>query len=340
MGGTTWKSHIYAAASSARVAATGSTFAYTATTSTTPRHTWHVHENLDPKKLNKDGKKIRESRDSDAHPVTTAVIVALDQTGSMSEVFDPIQKALPRLNGLLVGKGYLSDPQILFAALGDATNNEQAPVQVGQFESGNEMDEDLANVLIEGAGGGGGTESYELMAYFLDKYTAIDCFEKRGHKGFLFFVGDEHPYSRVVAQQVQYYLGDSIQEGPDTQTVFSSLTERYEVFYVLPKGAQHGSEKGMIDYWRKLIGPQNVLELDDPSGVSELIAATIGQVEGLELDEIKADLLATGASASTTKAVGTALANRTSGGGGAVAEVDRPLPELTSTDEDSAAERV
>ena len=135
---------------------------------------------LDPK-----GLKMRESRDSDAHPDSNAIMVMFDVTGSMGSIpahFASDKQALPALMALLTSKGYIPDPQILFGAIGDA-NSDSTPFQIGQFESGNEMDDWLTKIFLEGNGGGQNHESYELAYYAATRHTSIDCFEKRNKKG-------------------------------------------------------------------------------------------------------------------------------------------------------------
>src|SRR4051812_34048661 len=155
-----------------------------------------VHEKMNPR-----GVRVRESRDSDAHPESHAVGVLFDVTGSMQDVPRILQANLPRLMGLLIRKGYLDHPQILIGAIGDATCD-QAPLQVGQFESGIEIEEDLSKLFLEGGGGGHITESYELAMYFMARHTSLDCHEKRGRRGYLFIIGDEAPYPCVKRKEV------------------------------------------------------------------------------------------------------------------------------------------
>ena len=100
----------------------------------------------------------------------------------MRDVPRQLQQKLPQLLGLLLRKGYADDPQILFGAIGDATCD-RAPLQVGQFESDNRMDDDLSRILLEGGGGGQKTESYELAMYFMARHTVTDCYAKRGKRG-------------------------------------------------------------------------------------------------------------------------------------------------------------
>ena len=73
--------------------------------------------------------------------------VLMDVTGSMRQVPVILQANLPRLMGLLIRKGYLEHPQILIGAIGDATCD-TAPLQLGQFESGIEIEEDLGKLFL------------------------------------------------------------------------------------------------------------------------------------------------------------------------------------------------
>ena len=167
-----------------------------------------VHEKMDPLRV-----RLRESRDSDVHPESRSVAVLFDVTGSMQSVPRILQANLPRLMNLLIDGRYLDHPQVLIGAIGDATCD-AAPLQIGQFESGVEIDEDLGRLFLEGGGGGHITESYELAMYFMARHTAIDCWEKRGRRGYLFLIGDEIPYPRVKRKEVERRIGDRLQARP------------------------------------------------------------------------------------------------------------------------------
>ena len=90
-----------------------------------------------------DGVGVRESRDSDEHPHSHA-----DRRAVRRDRLDGracrgcCRPSCRELLGLLLRKGYATDPQIMFGAIGDATCD-RVPLQVGQFESDNRMDEDL-----------------------------------------------------------------------------------------------------------------------------------------------------------------------------------------------------
>jgi adenylosuccinate synthase len=258
-------------------------------------------------KMNPGGVTVRESRDSDAHPDSHAVAVLFDVTGSMQRVPRILQANLPKLMGLLLRKGYLDHPQILIGAIGDATCD-TAPLQVGQFESGIEIDEDLGRLFLEGGGGGQITESYELALYFMARHTALDCYEKRGRRGYLFVIGDEAPYPRVKRREVAAHIGDQLQRDIPVEEVLAKLQRTYDVYYVVPKMTHHWDNRAVQRRWVKLLG-QNVLRLEDPAGICELIASTVGLAEGkIDLEDLGDDLQDAGATTALARAVSDALA--------------------------------
>ena len=268
-----------------------------------------VHDRLNPH-----GLKVRESRDSDAHPESNAVMVVLDVTGSMGRVVGDIHGALPKLMGLLTRKNYLADPQIMFSAVGDATCD-SVPLQVGQFESGIEMEDDLTHFFIEQGGGGQNTESYELMAYVGAYKTDIDCFNKRGRKGYCFFIGDELPYGVVKRREIERLLGQRVEADLPVKSVFEKLRQKYHVFYVLPQDASNGADSTIIKYWSGLIGAEHVLRLANAAGVSELIAAQIGLVEeATDLDSVVDDMVDAGSSDALARVVRSAVSPSYRGG--------------------------
>ena len=271
-----------------------------------------VHDKMNPR-----GVRFRESRDSASHPESHAVAVLFDVTGSMQTVPRLLQENLPRLMGLLIRKGYLTHPQILIGAIGDATCD-TAPLQVGQFESGIEIEEDLSKLFLEGGGGGHITESYELAMYFMSRHTALDCREKRGKRGYLFVIGDEVPYPKIKKEEVEALIGEKLQADIRVEDLIEELERNFDVYFVLPRMTSHWNNETVYRRWVKLLG-QNVLRLEDPAGICELIAFTIGLAEGkVDLDSLAGDLEEFGATQSVTQAVGKALVQVGSGQGGRI----------------------
>lgn len=284
MGSGIWSTDVYASAAHYRAATGASAFAY----SDSGAHA--THPDLDPRGV------TRESRDSDEHPDSLAVAVLFDVTGSMLGVPRTLQTRLPDLLGLVLRKGYATDPQIMFGAIGDATCD-RAPLQVGQFESDNRMDEQLGHILLEGGGGGQKRESYELAMYFMARHTSIDCYEKRGKRGYLFIIGDELPYPKVRWPIVDKVIGDRLPQDIKVTEMVAELTEKYDVYYILPAGASYAGDPEVLTTWHRLLG-QNVLELDDLDAVCEAIALTIGLGEdAIDLHEGLDDLATIGSTA-------------------------------------------
>lgn len=252
-----------------------------------------VDDKLDPSKPNKAGKNVRESFDSKEHPKSRPIAVLFDVTGSMHSVPQIFVKKLDKLMAALVKKGYVEDPQILFGAIGDATCD-RVPLQIGQFESGNEMDDALTSIYLEGGGGGQQTESYELAMYYMARHTDLDSINKRGEKGFLFLLGDELPYEAVKASEVKRVIGDDLQEDIPFETILDELRKKFEVFRVLPNGTSYYDDPEVIDPLKKWFG-QNFLKLENPEDIVEFIVSTIGINEGYDINDIKADLKDIGA---------------------------------------------
>ena len=233
------------------------------------------HQTLDPS-----GLQLRESRDSEEHPNSNSVIISLDVTGSMGKVVRGIHADLPRLHELILGHKYLLDPQILFMAVGDATCD-RVPLQIGQFESDNRMDQNLENMILEGGGGGQNTESYELAIYIATRHTAIDCWEKRQRKGYLFIIGDEMAYQNVSAAQVKRLLGEEIGQDIPLPTLIAEASRRFHIYFLIPGGASHGADKRIVDFWTAQLGASHVIKLDSPEDTSQSIALIIGGNEGV-----------------------------------------------------------
>jgi len=288
MGSGRWSTNVYDAAARFRAATGASAFAYSDSGAA------RTHPALDPY-----GVAARESRDSDEHPQSLAIAVLFDVTGSMGAVPRTLQAKLPQLLGLLLRKGYVAHPQMMFGAIGDATCD-RSPLQVGQFESDNRMDDDLARIVLEGGGGGQKTESYELALYFMARHTATDCFERRGQRGYLFLIGDEMAYPRVSPAEVREVIGDELRQPLPVADLMAEVSAKWDTYYILPEGASHVRDREVLSFWRGLLG-QNVIQLADSDAVCETIALTVGLGEdAISLDDGLADLGDVGSTAGPT----------------------------------------
>ena len=343
MGSGNWDTNTFAARGAAKAAAGKPTFAHDDHVRRTG--VIKVHDDLDPKRVNTAGIVIREAFDSDEHPNSTPIAVCFDVTGSMRELPKAMQQKFPQLHGVLQRRGYVSDPQLLFAAVGDAYSD-QVPLQIGQFESDNRQDEQLECFYLEGGGGGGNHESYQLFAYFMARHAELDSVKKRGKKGYLFIIGDERVYDKIDRRQVEEIFGERLQEDIPTTQIFAELREKFEVFFLFaaqgsyqPEGVMYaggglGSDGAGVCYWRDLLG-QNAIILEDADAVCETIALTIGLMEGVvDLDEGAEHLLESGADRSSVDSATKALAT-VGAGASSVAKADGAVG--VSNDPDTAS---
>ena len=303
MGYGNWDHSAYRAAKAYRARRGMDDFGYTARLREQPYDTWTVHADLDPF-----GVTARECRDSADHGNSLPIAVLFDVTGSMGQVPMIMQSKLGKLHGLLKDKGYADDPQILFGGIGDA-DTDRAPLQVGQFESDNRMDEQLRNILLEGGGGGQKSESYELAAYFMAEHVVTDAWEKRRKQGYLFLIGDELNKPRLASRHIRAVIGDHIRTDIAVESIYRELGQRWQVHYILPNQSSYYHDPEIAEHWHTLLG-QNFLRLDDPAAVCELIALTIGLSENrVDMPTGLADLRDVG-SAAEAEIVGRTLGAR------------------------------
>lgn len=229
------------------------------------------HPLMDPK-----GVRLRESRDGVDHPQSLGIVFALDVTGSMGEIPKLMaNQQLPTFMKILIDC-QVRDPQILFMAVGDAISD-QAPLQVGQFESTAElMDQWLTWSYLEGGGGGTGQESYELALYFLAMHSEMDCMIRRKKRGYLFMTGDEMPYPTLSKHIVEAVVGDHLDEDLTCDEIVAEVQKSFVPFFIIPDYAR---AKRCERRWRDLLG-DNVICLESPIDVCFVTAGAILLSEG------------------------------------------------------------
>lgn len=195
---------------------------------------------------------VRESRDSELHPNSFPVILALDVTGSMGSIPDYLVKhAFPVIMDDIMKSG-IADPQVLFMGIGDH-ECDQAPLQIGQFESSDDLlNKWLTGLWLEGGGGANAGESYSLPWYMAGK-TMTDHFQKRGKKGVLITIGDEPVLKDIPRSTLDALFGGQNQDMTAAQML--ELAEKtYEVFHIHLSATRAGSLQYVKDGWKQLMG--------------------------------------------------------------------------------------
>lgn len=293
------------------------------------------------------GKIMREVCVTDEHPDPTAILVLLDVTGSNIEQARVVHTALPRLQKYLSDGGFCNDPQINVSAVGDAYSDKY-PLQFGQYESDNRLDDQIAALVLEGNGGGQQRETYELGAYMAARHVHQEPYELYGKKGFVFLIGDEMPYREIPnsfedggryggfyrgsggsRHTLESLTGDTTPEPISTKAVFDELKEKNHVFFLFQaQGAYSASQ--IVPEWNELLGAENVVILESPGQVVEVIAGLVARfASSLDASATESAMLSAGGDTRAVKSALKAIAKYTppsnTGGSGVVAVADSDL---------------
>lgn len=202
---------------------------------------------------------IRECVDSDEHPNTIPVILALDVTGSMGSSAVEIAKKL----NVIMTKLYdsVKDIEFMIMAIGDFSYDNY-PLQVSQFESDIRIAEQLDKVYFEAGGGGNSYESYTAAWLFGARHTKLDCW-KRGKKGLIITIGDEliNPY--IPADAINNIICEGHQADIETSTIYEEVKDKYDLYHLNCISTSSGrlGEKTNVDSFAKYIGKQNVFNV-------------------------------------------------------------------------------
>lgn len=171
---------------------------------------------------------MRECCDSDEHPNTVPVILALDVTGSMGTAASAIAK---QLNDIMTGiYEQVKDVEFLIMAIGDLSYD-RAPIQASQFESDIRIAEQLEKVYFEAGGGGNLYESYTAAWYFGLRHTKLDCWN-RGKKGLIITMGDEMLNPYLPKDALARVTGDAVQGDIDTGDLYKEVIEKFDVYHI------------------------------------------------------------------------------------------------------------
>lgn len=241
-----------------------------------------ISRDLDPRHIT-----LRESCDSEESPESTAIILGLDVTGSMGRIAEIIAKqGLGTLVEGILDTRPVTDPHIMVMGIGDI-NSDQAPLQVSQFEVDLRIADQLTNIWLEGNGGGNSYESYDLPWLFAGTKTKIDCFDKRGKKGYLFTIGDELPPLTASRQVLKEQLDLNVQGDTSTGDVLKMAQKRYDVFHIVVE--QGAFAKGQVsrvkEAWTRLL-KGHVVMLDDYEHIAEVILSVMRVNEGADPEEV------------------------------------------------------
>lgn len=175
-------------------------------------------------------KVTRECLNSDEHPETLPVILALDVTGSMGAAAAEVAKKLNEIMTNLYQNENVKDVEFCIMAIGDFAYD-NAPLQVSQFESDIRIAEQLDKVWFERGGGGNHSESYTAAWYFGLNHCKLDCWNK-GQKGIIITLGDEELNLYLPKYRIKEYLGDNVQNDIETKTLYEQAKEKFDIYHL------------------------------------------------------------------------------------------------------------
>lgn len=177
--------------------------------------------------------KIRECCNSEEHPNTIPVILALDVTGSMGAACKETAEALSQIMKTLYDK--FKDVEVCVMGVGDFECDD-APLQVSQFESDVRVAQQLDQIWMEHGGGGNDYESYTAPWVFGLYRTKLDAYDKQGRKGIIITMGDEPLNPDLPAGTVKDYLGSADganQFGSfETSKLYEDASKKFDIFHI------------------------------------------------------------------------------------------------------------
>lgn len=180
-----------------------------------------LDENLDPMNA------MRECCDTEEHPRTIPIILALDVTGSMGGALAEVAK---RLNVVMTDIfKTVRDAEVMVMGIGDLAYD-RFPIQASQFESDVRVAEWLDKIFFERGGGGNSYESYTAAWYFGAFHTKLDCWE-RGERGILITVGDEPLNPYLPGKRLRELTGGPAQD-MDTGALYETAKKKYDIYHL------------------------------------------------------------------------------------------------------------
>jgi hypothetical protein len=233
--------------------------------------TRHLDPALDPK-----GVKFRECRDSEEHPNTIPIILALDVTGSMGSACAAVARQLDKIiTGLYAD---VKDVEFMVMGIGDFAYD-SAPLQVSQFESDVRICDQLGKIWFERGGGGNSFESYTAAWYFGLNHTQLDCWN-RGKKGIIITMGDEplNPYlPGRKFKQVFGYDGQDV----DTVELYKQVTEKFDIYHIIITDREGSGWRYLEqdkETWGKLLDGQHLFAKESnelPEVIHDIVTAHV-----------------------------------------------------------------
>lgn len=235
---------------------------------------------LDPKNV------IRECCDTEEHPNTIPVILALDVTGSMGQAAVEVAKKLNVIMTKLYEK--ITDVEFLIMGIGDLAYD-NCPIQASQFESDIRIAEQLDKIYFEFGGGGNGYESYTAAWYFGSRHTKLDCLN-RGRKGIIITMGDEqlNPYLPLRGRRSGLIeaTGDNLQSDVETNDLYNEASQKFNIYHLDVNHGRRCDEEEIEKSYKKYLDDTHFRKVTMDSITNEIVDIIINEAENNVTDTV------------------------------------------------------
>jgi hypothetical protein len=239
------------------------------------------------------------------------IVVMLDVTGSNTNLAKVCYDKAPMMHGQIEQQGYLpaNEFEISFSACGDAYCD-SAPLQIGDFAYGIELDNWIKKIYLEGGGGGQLHETYELAAYYYNNKCNID----KAIVPFFFFIADEAPYADIFRRNIKKVFDEDTNVDILSSKVFKQLDKKFHgnVFVLLNKYCGGDWVPWIIDEWRKYIPEERIIRLKQEKSIIDVMLGIIAMTtKTRDLDKYTQDLVVRGQNDERISSVKSSLQNYT-----------------------------
>ena len=219
------------------------------------------------------------------------LVYSFDVTGSMGKLPKIIWDKWPGIVGQIVARNYLPDPEMSITAVGDIRSDD-SPLQMCNFDSLRNLDRWLKRIHFEEGGGGQGSESYEMVAYYYLNYFDMPNAELP----IFLMTGDEACVEKLYADDLRKHFGGN-HENTTADAVFAALRKKFQgnVFRIHRPYSGHGHEgwtnATIVAQWERLLGKNNVIHLPDDRAIGDITLGLYAIVSGARtLDQYLEDM--------------------------------------------------
>jgi len=208
------------------------------------------------------------------------LVYCFDITGSMGTLPKIIWDKWPGVVGQIEARNYLPDAEMSITAVGD-TRSDHSPLQVCDFDSLRNLDRWLKRVHFEEGGGGQGSESYEMIAYYYLHYLDMPHAELP----IFLMTGDEACVETLHADDLRRHFGGD-HESTTAEAVFTALLKKFKgnVFRIHRPYQGHGHEgwtnTKIIAQWERLLGKERVIHLPEDRAIGDVTLGLYAIVSG------------------------------------------------------------